>query len=98
MNGYWLTRFSTPAPPSLRSLVLFLKEDFHGVVRADWDTQLTGNALVPLKRHFHLRPLDIQRLRGTDTDAGGAVGTAILMPFDVLSQRLRLHPYLTQIF
>ena len=75
-----------------------LKEDFHGLIRTDWDAQFAGDALVPFKGDFHIRPLDIQCLCGTDADAGRAVGTTILMPFDVLSQRLDLHTYLAEIF
>ena len=78
--AHWAGSF-TPWP-----LDPLLKEDFHGLIRTDWDAQFAGDALVPFKGDLHIRPLDIQCLRGTDTDAGCAVGTAILMPFDVLRQ------------
>jgi hypothetical protein len=75
-----------------------LKEDFHCLIRANWNAKLAGNAPVSLKRNLHLSPMDIQRFGWTDSDAGSAMGTAIFMPLDILSQGLNLDTYFTEVF
>ena len=67
------------------------------MIGTDRNTQLTGNAFVPLKGDGHPRPIDIQGLGGADGDTGRAMGASILMPFDILSKRLDLYPYFTEI-
>jgi hypothetical protein len=75
-----------------------LKEDFHCLIGANRNAKFAGDAPVPLKRDFHLSPIDIQRLGWTDSDAGSAMGTAIFMPLDILSQGLDLDAYFTEVF
>jgi hypothetical protein len=76
----------------------FLKQDLYSLIRADWDAEFTHNAPISLKGDLHLSSIDIQRPRRTDSDAGSAMGTAILMPFNILSQGLDMDAYFTEVF
>ena len=68
------------------------------MIRTNRNTQFTSNTLIPFKGNLHLRSVNVERLRGTDGDAGCAMGAPVLMPLDILGQRLNLHSDFAEIF